>query len=192
MTVTAVPAARRADVPARSSRTGRVGRLVFGAVVPLLLLLTGCTASGMGWIPSNDVVDKATFGFSFDAGTSTLSGSYHDPRGTLLAENGGTGGIVDVAFKGTGVMHDCTGATDPACKSAPPSKGGCIGGVAQYTSQNPVLPGGGQVDLTLCDLDGNGVAGTGEEDFILIIVLDGPYTGYRNQGNPSGDITVKS
>ena len=143
----------------------------------------------MGWIPSNDVVDKATFGFNFDSNTNQLSGSYHDPRGELLLSNGGTGAIVDVAFKGAGVLHKCT-ASDPACVSAPPSKGGCSVGEPEYTSQNPALPGSGLVFLLICDLDGNGVANP-DLDSIFLTVDTGPYTGYRNQGNPSGATSVK-
>lgn len=159
------------------------------ALLPLAVLLAGCTATGGGSIPSNDPTAKATFGFSFDAPldapTSTFSGSYHDPQGVVSLL-----GVVDVAFKGTGQLHKCT-PSDPLCATAPPAKGGCIAGEPSYQSQNPAIPGGGTVFLFLCDLDGGGVTGDGT-DSIFLQVETGPYTGYTNSGNPSGNITVKS
>ena len=157
--------------------------LVTGAV-PAVLLLAGCTATGMGWIPSNDGVDKATFGFTFDDTTSTLSGSYHDPQGMTAAH-----GVVDVAFKGTGVIQPCK-VSDAACGHAPANiKGACAEGDPSYESQNPKLPGSGTLHLQVCDVDGNGAANPG--DFISITVSTGPYTGYHNQGDPQGNITVR-
>jgi hypothetical protein len=45
-------------------------RRVLIVLVPFALLATGCTATGMGWIPSAlSPTDKATFGFSFDGTT---------------------------------------------------------------------------------------------------------------------------
>lgn len=165
------------------------------AVVPLVLLLSGCTATGTGRLPSNDPFQKATFGFSFqttNGADASFSGSYHDPRGVLLDANGmSLPGFVDVAFKGTGVMHTCTGATDPTCRSAPAAKGGCIGGTPEYTSQNPAIPGSGTLTLLLCDLDGSG-ASVDAADSVDIVVDTGPYAGYRNTGNPSGNLTVRS
>ena len=159
-------------------------RLTFWAFVPVALLLSGCSASGMGWIQSSDLVDKATFGLSFDGTTSTLSGSYHDPNGRTAA------GMVDVAFKGTGKVQPCK-PSDPACAKAPANtKGGCLVGEPSYESQNPKMPGGGTFFLYVCDMDGNGVANAG--DTILIQVTNGPYAGYTNSGNPQGNITVKS
>ena len=153
-------------------------------LLPALLLASGCQATGMGWIPSALVpTDKATFGFVFDGTTSTLSGSYHDPQGTTTMF-----GVVDVAFKGTGVMRPCK-AGDPACVNAPPAKGGCLLGELQYDSQNPKIPGSGFFFLLVCDADGNGPSVNG--DFVLLTVDTGPYTGYRNTGNPQGNITVK-
>jgi hypothetical protein len=138
----------------------------------------------MGWIPSNDVVDKATFGFSFDGTTQTFSGSYHDPHGIT-----DTGLNVDVSFKGTGKLNPCS--TDARCQQLkPPSKGGCLAGEPPYQSQNRAIPGDGIVFLYICDLDGSGTADAG--DSIVIIVETGPYAGYRNEGNPQGNITVRS
>ena len=156
-------------------------RWLLPGLLPALLLASGCQATGMGWIQSNDGVDKATFGFVFDGTTSTLSGSYHDPQGTTA------NGVVDVAFKGTGVLRPCK-AGDPACVNAPPAKGGCLTGELPYQSQNPKIPGDGLFLLLVCDLDGTGGPGA---DFILLTVDTGPYTGYRNLGNPQGNITVK-
>jgi hypothetical protein len=140
----------------------------------------------MGWIPSALVpTDKATFGFVFvfDGTTSTLSGSYHDPQGQTAS------GVVDVAFKGTGVLRPCK-AGDPACTKAPANaKGGCLAGVLPYQSQNPKLPGDGSFFLFVCDLDGNGASMDG--DLIFLQVDTGPYAGYTNMGNPQGNITVK-
>jgi hypothetical protein len=153
-------------------------------LLPALLLASGCQATGMGWIRSNDGVDKATFGFVLDGTTSTLSGSYHDPHGTLE-----TGQIVEVAFKGSGVVRPCK-AADPACVKAPPAKGGCLAGEPQYESQNPKIPGSGMFFLLICDLDGNGASMEGGGDVVLVTVDTGPYTGYRNTGNPQGNITV--
>ena len=157
--------------------------LVLG-LLPALLLASGCQATGMGWIPSALVpTDKATFGFVFDGTTSTLSGSYHDPQGQTAS------GVVDVAFKGTGVLRPCK-AGDPACGHAPPTKGGCLAGELPYQSQNPKFPGDGLFFLLVCDLDGNGPGVDG--DFVFLTVDTGPYTGYRNLGNPQGNITVRT
>ena len=50
-------------------------------------------------------------------------------------------GVVDVAFKGTGVMRPCT-AGEPVCARVPAlgQKGGCLFGSPSYTSQNPKIP----------------------------------------------------
>ena len=140
--------------------------------LPVLLLATACQATGMGWIPSAfDPAAKATFGFVYDGDTQTFSGSYHDHGG-------------DVDFKGTGVL-----------KSGPPpagvqSKGGCLLGFPAYESTNAAHPGFGNLFLFVCDLDGDGVVR--DNDFISIEVATGPYAGYANSGNPSGNITVTS
>ena len=157
-------------------------RWLVPGLLPALLLASGCQATGMGWIQSNDMVDKATFGFVLDGTTSTLSGSYHDPQGQT------TSGVVDVAFKGTGVLRPCK-AGDPMCVHAPANtKGGCLAGEPTYESQNPKIPGDGMFFLLVCDLDGTG--GTGA-DLISVAVDTGPYAGYRNDGTPRGNITVK-
>ena len=171
----------------RSIHGQRWNRWLLAAVLPVALLGTGCQATGMGWIPSSLAPgDKATFGFTFDSTTNTFSGSYHDPQGRLA-----NGAVVSVDFKGTGKLSPCS--TDPRCQAlAPPSKGGCTIGVPDYQSQNPKLPGSGSVSLLLCDLDGNGRADGSGSDFIAIAIDDGPYTGYRNQGNPQGEITVRT
>ncbi len=159
------------------------------AVLPLAVLLSACSATGMGWIPSNDPTSKATFGFSYDGTTTTFSGSYHDPRGQILDVLGGSvQTTADVDFKGTGKMRPCT-PSDPACRTAPAAKGGCLVGEPAYQSQNRLRPGSGTFFLLVCDLDGNGL--TAEADSIFLAVDSGPYTGYRNEGNPSGNITVK-
>jgi hypothetical protein len=158
-------------------------RLTLSVLLPVALLLSGCSATGMGWIQSSlDPTAKATFGFSFDGTTQTFSGSYHDPQGR-------TGrGVVDVSFKGTGKLNPCS--TDLRCQQLkPPTKGDCVFGEPPYQSQNPAIPGDGLVFLEICDLDGNAVADT--QDSILIIVDTGPYAGYTNGGNPHGNITVK-
>ncbi len=175
-------------------------RLLIAVLVPVLLWSTACSATGMGWIQSSNApvdpnctdpttqfcTDKAVFGFKFDGTTSTLSGSYHDPQGSTDQF-----GVVDVAFKGTGVLNPCK-AGDPLCVNAPAdTKGGCLAGEPQYQSQNPKIRGGGDFFLLLCDLDGDGTAGTAGTDFIFLTVDTGPYTGYRNLGNPQGNITVK-
>ena len=156
--------------------------LVFGVVA--MVLGSGCQATGMGWIPSPlNPADKATFGFVYDGTTMTFSGSYHDPQGQTVS------GVVDVAFKGTGVVRPCK-AGDPACAKAPANaKGGCLAGVLPYQSQNPKLPGDGSFFLFVCDLDGNGASMDG--DLIFLQVDTGPYAGYTNMGNPQGNITVK-
>ena len=168
-------------------------RLTVSALVPVALLLSGCSATGMGSIVP--IVDstaldattkaKATFGFSFDATTSTFSGSYHDPNGRIAV------GIVDVALKGTGVLRPCK-ASEPACVKAPANtKGGCaVGPAVPYESQNPKIPGSGTFFLLVCDADGNGLADDG--DTIFIQVDTGPYMGYTNSGNAQGNITVRS
>src|SRR5207253_533034 len=73
--------------------------------------------------PLLDPTDKATFGFVYDGTTMTFSGSYHDRQGQTAF------GVVDVAFKGTGVMRPCT-AGEPVCARAPAlgQKGGCLFG----------------------------------------------------------------
>jgi hypothetical protein len=166
--------------------------LVFGVVA--MVLGSGCQATGMGWIPSLLVpTDKATFGFVYDGTTMTFSGSYHDPQGQTAF------GVVEVAFKGTGVLRPCK-AGDPACAKAPATgaKGGCLFGIASYTSQNPKVPDIEPADLQRVSLlicDGDGTLGSGSpvtDDFILISVDSGPYMGYTNGGTPSGNITVRS
>jgi hypothetical protein len=139
-------------------------------LTPALLFGVACQATGMGWIPSAyDPTAKATFGFVYNGDTQTFSGSYHDHGG-------------EVDFKGTGVL-----------KSSPPpngiqSKGGCLLGFPAYESQNSKHPGQGNLFLFVCDMDGDGVvSGT---DSISIEVVGGPYDGYRNSGQPSGNITV--
>jgi hypothetical protein len=141
-------------------------------LLPVILLATACQATGLGWIPSAlDPSEKATFGFTYDGTTQTLSGSYNDQGcGVTFCE---------VSFKGTGVM-----------RAAPPPvglkvKGGCIGGEPTYESRDKANPGVGVLTLVACD-----GGGAGEEDFIAIIVTTGPYAGYQNSGSPSGNITV--
>lgn len=175
-------------------------RLIF-AIPAVLVFATGCTATGMGSVPSAVFAgDTATFGFVFSASFTSqdFSGSYHDPHGLTPV-----GGLVDVAFKGSGGLQRCTPGVDPTCAKAPANtKGGCLVGLfIPYTSQNPNVPGTGTFDLLVCDMDGTG--GTGH-NFMLISVtsgpcsvpavnpcpLPGPFTGYSNAGTPSGNITV--
>ena len=158
-------------------------RVLLCAASCLLLGLTGCEATGIGWIPSRLVPgDKATFGFDVvtDPTTydSSFSGSYQDPQGMMS-----NGKVVSVDFKGTGMLHKA-----PPPPGAPPVKGGCLQGAPNYQSTNPAMPGSGQLTLSICDLDGNG-AGAG--DYILLQVLDGPYALYQNFGEAHGNITVK-
>src|SRR4051794_335583 len=149
----------------------RPGRRALVVLLPFALLASGCSATGMGWIPSQlSPGDKATFGFSFDGTTSTFSGSYHDPQGMTVA------GVVDVAFKGTGKMNSCS--TEPRCQQVgPPSKGGCLSGEPAYQSQNPKVPGSGTLFLQLCDADGDGDVSLLGGDSILVLVETGPYMG---------------
>ena len=163
-------------------------RWLFLGLLPIIILATGCQATGTGAIPSLLFPgDKATFGFiavSDATGlTQDFSGSYHDPQGQTAI------GIVDVAFKGVGGLQKCQPGVDPACAQAPNNvKGGCYVGLAlQYQSQNPNIPGSGTFFLLACDVDGTGGNGT---DFLLITVESGPYTGYSNAGTPSGNLTV--
>jgi len=146
----------------------RVPLLLFAAA---LVAGTACQGTGMGWIPSAaDPTQKATFGFVFynEAGSDlwTFSGSYHDKA-------------AGVEFKGSGVM-----------KASPPppgmlTKGGmCVSGPAAFES--PAGPG--EVDITVCDLDGSGL-----EDFIQLTIMPlSPFFPYSNGGTPSGNITVSS
>lgn len=141
------------------------GGLVSLILTPAVLVLTGCQASGMGWLQSSAVpTEKATFGFVFDGTTGTFSGSYHDPQGMVAT------GVVEVDLKGTGVVRE-----------GPPGAGGapCLLGTPTYKSQNRQLPGSGTLDLLVCDL---GEPGVGSGDFISIQVLTGPYAGYGNAG----------
>ena len=167
-------------------RARRLGRRALAVVVPLAFLASGCTATGMGWIPSAlSPGDKATFGFSYDGTTMRFSGSYHDPQGMTAA------GVADVAFKGTGKLNPCS--TDPRCQQVgPPAKGGCLAGEPTYESQNPKIAGSGFVFMILCDADGNGEVTVEGGDSIFLHVDTGPYEGYTNSGNPHGNITVKS
>jgi hypothetical protein len=134
-----------------------------------VLLSTACQATGMGWIPSMPPGDKATFGFVYDGTTQTFSGSYHDRA-------------AGVTFKGTGIMR--VAPPPPGVKI----KGGCLMGEPTYESRDRENPGFGTLTLIVCDGDGDG--GMGLEDFLEILVTTGPYAGYRNAGNPSGNITV--
>jgi hypothetical protein len=134
-------------------------------LLPAVLLVTACQATGMGWIPSAiDPSQKATFGFVYDGTTQTMSGSYIDHAGT-------------VTFKGTGVMR---AGPPPAGMKV---KGGCIAGEPMYESRDRNNPGTGVLTLIVCD-------GGGSEDFIGIIVTTGPFAGYQNSGTPSGNTTV--
>jgi hypothetical protein len=168
----------------------RKRRWILFALFPAALLLSACQATGVGWIPSSvDPTAKATFGFSYDVsstdGASSLSGSYHDPQGQTVF------GVVDVSLKGTGQLRGCD-RSDPACQAAPAAtKGGCLTGVPTYRSQNPGLPGGGDFSLLVCDVDGDGQVSPTGADFLSIAVISGPYTGYHDEGNPQGNITVK-
>jgi hypothetical protein len=163
--------------------------IVLCAAAMLGLVLSGCEASGGGWIQSRLVPGaRATFGFhivtDLDTGTSSFSGAYHDPQGM-----GSNGEVVRVDFKGTGVLHE-----GPPPPGAPPNvRGGCLLGMPTYESINPRAPGTGQLELVVCDMDGNGPS-TG--DYILLQVqpppLGGPYSGYQNGGFlQGGNITVK-
>jgi hypothetical protein len=89
-----------------------------------------------------------------------------------------------VRFKGTGVL-----------KAGPPPaglaiKGGCLFGEPSYESQDPGRPGIGMLSLLLCEAEGEGAVTA--DDFIMILVVTGPYAGYENMGNPSGNISVTS
>jgi hypothetical protein len=150
------------------------------AVVTIAVGLCACTqAAGMGWIPSSVApTDKATFGFVLDATTSTLSGSYHDPNGKITS-----GMIVEVAFKGTGVMKP---------QPPPPDLGdfGCVIGYPSYDSQNLTLPGSGTFTLLVCDLD-HFTKPKPTQDILFIVVDTGPFQGYKNFGVvQGGNITV--
>jgi len=150
------------------------------AVVTIAVGLSACNqATGMGWIASSMTpTDKATFGFVFDATTNTLSGSYHDPNGKLTS-----GIIVEVAFKGTGVMKP---------KPPPPDlvDFACVGGNPSYDSQNPALPGGGTFILLVCDPD-QFTKSKPSQDVLFIAVETGPFAGYQNFGVvQGGNITV--
>ncbi len=175
----------------RATRSGSSPTSLVLAVLAGIVVLSGCTASGAGWIPSNVATAKATFGFSFrvaDDGRASFTGSYHDPRGTVETSATST---VDVRLKGSGKVHSCN-PSNGGCVSAPPSKGGCIGGSGvPYTSQNPSRPGSGTLTLVVCDLDGNRTP-TPESDTVFLQVDTGPYAGYTNSGNPRGNVTVRS
>ena len=156
-------------------------------LVPGLLLATGCKGTGLGWIQSALAPgEKATFGFSFvvqplangdtTGGTAGFSGAYRDPQGMLVG-----GKVVEVAFKGTGVLKN----TPPPAELSPAYQG-CMLGIADYESQNPNVPGRGTVELLLCDR-GNGPS---SGDFVSVDVLSGPYMPYHNGGVAQGNITV--
>lgn len=150
----------------------------------LVVAVTGCQATGMGWIASNVPTDKATFGFKFDDTTNSLSGSYHDPQGTLPT------GVANVAFKGVGVMRKCAQNNLTCAKLLPGTKGGCLIGSPEYQSQNPALRGGGHVELVVCDSTDPFTGEVTDTDFVSVDIPDGPYAGYHNQGEPHGNITV--
>jgi hypothetical protein len=158
----------------------RMALLIF---VPLVLLLSGCSANGGGWVPSTNGVDKATFGFTFDGTTSTFSGSFRDKHGSTSS------GVVDVNFKGTGKLKECS--SDSRCnQGAQSGKGGCLAGEVTYRSQNSKFPGQGLVFLYVCDTNRDKKAGA--MDTIFVQVDSGPYMGYTNSGNTHGSITVKN
>ena len=126
-----------------------------------------------------DPTAKATFGCDCDGTTSTLSGSYHDPQGMRDP----TGQVISVDFKGAGPLQ-----SSPPPPDAPNVQGGCLAGEPPYVSQNPKVPGSGLVFVLFRDLNDNGQADTA--DFVFLTVDTGPYTGYRNLGNPQGNLTV--
>ena len=154
-------------------------RWVLIGLLPAMLLASGCQANAGGWIPSNDGISKATFGFVFDALSNTFSGTYKDPNGQTPL------GTLDVDIFGTGVVR--TGP--PGQFQAVLCTGSTVFGTTPYQVNSGAFKGAtGTLDLFLCDLDGNGKANEG--DFLSITVTSGPYTGYRNAGFVQGNISL--
>jgi hypothetical protein len=124
--------------------------------VPMLLMATGCyeKLNGGGWMLSANGADRATFGIHFDGTHSAARGTYHD--------------------HGTGVRFKFEGVVDFASEE----EGDCAVFIANYKSQDKKEAGSGDVLVIACDEGEPGVNG----DFLAIIVGDGPYRGYENEG----------
>jgi hypothetical protein len=137
-----------------------------------VIVMTGCTTklTGGGFMPSSaftpagDNNGKANFGFVYNAekltsdGLAKFNGTYHDG---------------DVLFKFDDAIPIPTTGPD-----------GCtVPALVHYVSQNPAFPGDGFLIFFGCD---NGEPGPSNGDFLTIIVVSGPYTGYTNVGATSG------
>jgi hypothetical protein len=171
-------------------------------MIAAVMLVTGCgtKATGLGWIRSIDGVNKATFGFSYDAtnpDAARFNGSYHDPAGTFLViTSSGTIQVQGIRLKGAGKFQRV-----PPPPELPGNFGLCLNDPAvPYESQDTNIPPGartGTLDLLVCDGSGNGQGELGLGDFIQIRTNpDGPYKDYQNAQlldgvNGNGNITVQ-
>lgn len=138
--------------PSRSTRFV----VIFGALVLLFTIGCGESVRGGGWLPSAfDPSTKANFGFHSDTTGDAGERSVH---GTYHDQAAG------VRLKFTGVVSV-----------------GWIGGATYtYESQDKKNPGSGTVFVDVSD-GGDGVSETGN-DYLNIVVQDGPYAGYQNAG----------
>ena len=149
------------------------------------MVLAGCSTffTGGGWIPGYSG-GKATFGFQVKCtngdpeicAPANVKGTYIDKSAPLsLKFNGGL--IAGPQF--------CSGQGASLCQSLPPGADPdeCMGGLVNYTSLDKKQAGSGQLLLVACDL---GEPGKLSGDFFAIIVVEGPYSGYENEGTIQG------
>jgi hypothetical protein len=143
----------------KSKRFAPKRMLALAPVVGLVVLgVAGCTAKGGGYIGSATGADKATFGFTWQK-TKTqnvLRGSWHDGYVKFRLDR-------DLGIQGTYPY--------------------CVGGPGHYVSTSRSNPGGGTLQLSICD---EGEPGPTQGDTISINVTSGPYAGYSNGGTLEG------
>lgn len=137
---------------------GRRALTVLPAVGLLALAITGCKATGGGFINSATGAKAAYFGFTWNetSNGTVVSGSWHDGP---------------VKFKLDGGMF------------IPPPGPSCVEGSGTYVSTSKAHPGSGTVEMTICDY---GEPGPTNGDSISVTLSGGPYNGYSDSGTLQG------
>ena len=149
--------------------------LMAGVVAVSAILLTGCKATGGGYIPHGSfdnysetnppIGKKATFGFVWQ---STENNPY-------LASGSWTDGAVRFRLAGGMIMTDSNG------------QDGDASGMGSYVSTNKTYQSPDDPDGTLCIyLDDNGEGGLSNGDYLRIEIKSGPYAGYHAEGYLNG------
>ena len=119
----------------------------------LVVGITGCKATGGGFIQSATGADAAHFGFVMQTNKqdNVVHGTYRDGYVKLRFD----AGSVSMTF-------------DP-----------CAHWTVDYVSTSPDYPGSGTAQVVVCD---NGEPGPSSGDNLSIQILTGPYAGYSNAG----------